>query len=99
MTLFSFVQDNYVASTVDAASIQGQLWGIPTEVSNYLLIYNKQLLQEAGYDAPPTTWAELEEVAQAATKTDAQGQITQAGYAAGHDHRRGGTPILDAALL
>ncbi len=81
--IVSFVQDNYVASTVDAASIQGQLWGVPTEVSNYLLIYNKQLLQEAGYDAPPTTWAELEEVAQAATKTDAQGQITQAGYAAG----------------
>ena len=79
----SFVQDNYVASTVDAASIQGQLWGVPTEVSNYMLIYNKKLLQEAGYDAPPTTWAELEEIAQAATKTDSQGQITQSGYAAG----------------
>ena len=79
----SFVQDNYISNTVDAASIQGQLWGIPTEVSNYMLIYNKNLLEEAGYSEPPTTWAELQEVAQAATKTDDSGQITQAGFATG----------------
>ena len=79
----SFVNDNYVGNTVEAASIQGQLWGIPTEVSNYMLIYNKKLLQEAGYDAPPATWAEVQEVAKAATKTDDSGQITQAGFATG----------------
>ena len=27
-----FVQNNYIDNTVDAASIQGQLWGVPTEV-------------------------------------------------------------------
>ncbi len=80
--IVAFVENNYVDSTVDAASIQGQLWGVPTEVSNYMLIYNKKLLQEAGYDAPPTTWAELQEIAQATTKSDG-GQITQSGYAAG----------------
>lgn len=82
-TIAEFVEANYVDSTVDAASIRDQLWGIPTEVSNYMLIYNKQLLQEAGYDAPPTTWAELQEVAQATTITDDAGQITQSGYATG----------------
>ena len=81
--IVSFVQDNYVESTVNASSIQDQLWGVPGEVSNYMLIYNKKLLQEAGYDAPPTTWEELSEVAQAAAKTNDQGQVTQAGYVAG----------------
>ena len=78
-----FVQENYIDNTVDAASIQGQLWGIPTEVSNYLLIYNKKLLEEAGYSEPPATWAELQEVAKAATKTNDGGQVTQAGFATG----------------
>ena len=82
-SITDFVQNGYVANTVDAASIQGQLWGIPTEVSNYMLIYNKKLLEEAGYSEPPTTWAELQEVAKAATVTDDQGQITQSGYATG----------------
>ena len=81
--IVSFVQDNYVDSTVNAATIQDQLWGVPGEVSNYMLIYNKKLLQEAGYDAPPTTWDELNEIAQATSKTNAQGQVTQAGYVAG----------------
>ena len=82
-SVVSFVNDSYVANTVDAASIQGQLWGVPTEVSNYMLIYNKKLLEEAGYSEPPTTWAEVQEVAKAATKTNGQGQVTQAGFAAG----------------
>ncbi len=81
--ILSFVQNSYVDNTVNAATIQDQLWGIPTEVSNYMLIYNKKLLQEAGFEEPPTTWAELQEVAQATTKTNDQGQITQAGFAAG----------------
>lgn len=78
-----FVNDSYVASTVGAVTIDDQVWGIPTEVSNYLLVYNKKLLAEAGYDAPPTTWEELVEIAKATTKKDAQGRMTQAGFAFG----------------
>lgn len=79
----AFIRDNYVANTVDAVTIQGQVWGIPTEVSNYLLVYNKRLLQEAGYDAPPSTWDELLEIAEATTERDAQGRLTRAGFAFG----------------
>jgi multiple sugar transport system substrate-binding protein len=79
--VLGFVQSTYTESTVDAVTIQDQVWGIPTEVSNYLLVYNKNILQEAGYDAPPTTWAEFLEVAEATTQRDAQGRATQIGYA------------------
>lgn len=79
--VLSFVTDGYVSSTVDAVTIGGQVWGIPTEVSNYLLVYNKKILQEAGYDAPPTTWADFMEVAAATTQRDDQGRAAQIGYA------------------
>ena len=80
--ILEFVRNNYIENTVDAATIQGQLWGVPTEVSNYMLIYNKEILAEAGYDAPPSTWEELQEIAQATTQTDG-GEITRAGYGTG----------------
>lgn len=66
---------------VAGVSSGGQVWGWPTEVNTYLLIYNKRLLEEAGYDAPPQNWEELREMAAAMTKTDDTGAITQAGYA------------------
>jgi multiple sugar transport system substrate-binding protein len=58
----------------------GQVWGWPTEVNTYLLIYNKRLLEEAGYSAPPTTWDELKEMAAAISKKDDTGAVTQVGY-------------------
>jgi multiple sugar transport system substrate-binding protein len=79
--VLGFVTETYAESTVDAVTIADQVWGIPTEVSNYLLVYNKNILQEAGYDAPPTTWAEFLEIAEATTERDAQGRATQIGYA------------------
>jgi multiple sugar transport system substrate-binding protein len=78
-----FVTGNYVETTVGAATINDQLWGIPTEVSNYMLVYNKKLFAEAGLEAPPATWDELVEMAAAMTKRNDQGNIIQAGYAFG----------------
>ncbi|MBM3606564.1 MAG: hypothetical protein FJX25_18190, partial [Alphaproteobacteria bacterium] len=40
-----FVQDGYGRGTVDAATIGGTLWGIPTEVSVYMLVSNMALLR------------------------------------------------------
>jgi multiple sugar transport system substrate-binding protein len=78
-----FITANYSQATIDAATIDGQLYGIPTELSVYDLIYNKKLLAEAGYDAPPKTWAELKEIAAKITKKNDQGNITVGGYAYG----------------
>ena len=75
------VKANYTTSAVTGATINGEIWGIPTEVDNYCLVYNKELLKEAGIAAPPNTWAELVEVAPKCTKRDAEGNITQYGFA------------------
>ena len=79
----SFVSENYGEGTVEAATIGGTIYGIPTELSVYQLVYNKKLLEEAGYSEPPATWAELKEIAQAITTTNDQGNITVAGYTYG----------------
>ena len=80
----SFVRDNYGEGTVGAATIGGTIYGIPTELSVYQLIYNRKLLEEAGYSEPPATWAELKEIAAAVTETNDQGNITVAGYTYGN---------------
>lgn len=77
----SFVRDGYQSGTVDAATIDGTLWGVPTEVSVYMLVSNMALLREAGYDTPPTTWDGLREVAEAVTTRNDQGRIETAGFA------------------
>ena len=77
----TFIRDTYAESTVDAASIDGTLYGVPSEVSAYMLVSNMALLREAGYDAPPTTWDELREIASAVTTRNEQGRIETAGFA------------------
>ena len=75
-----FVRDQY-GTTAEAATIDGTLYGVPSEVSVYLLISNMALLREAGFDAPPRTWDELEEVAAAITTRNDQGRVETAGFA------------------
>ncbi len=76
----AYIDENVAQGTIDAVSTSdGQTWGYPTEVNPYLLVYNKRLLAEAGYDAPPATWAELKEVAAAISQVDETGAISQLG--------------------
>lgn len=77
------VRRDYVPSAVEGATLEGKLWGVPTEISNYLLVYNKQLLAEAAYDSPPASWNELLAMAKATTQRDAQGKATRLGFGYG----------------
>lgn len=78
-----FIRDNYEASTIRSAVVDDKLWGVPAEVSLYMLVYNKKLFAEAGIAEPPATWDELVTDAAKLVKKDANGKITQAGYAFG----------------
>ena len=53
---------------VQAAKIDGEYYGLPTAVRSLALFYNADMLNEAGYDEPPSTWSEFIEVAQALTR-------------------------------
>lgn len=75
------VRDNFVAAAVEGASIHGTLYGIPTEIQNYMLLYNKAHLAEIGYTAPPETWDEMVRVARDLTRFDDQGNVVRHGFA------------------
>ncbi len=87
----------YAPSTVDAIRVAGKAWGIPTEISVYMLIYNKKLFREAGIAAPPHDWNEVVADAAKITKRNAQGKITTMGYAFGPTVANGVHPFV--ALL
>jgi multiple sugar transport system substrate-binding protein len=51
-------------------SVDGVVYGIPKDAYALGLAYNIPMLEAAGYDAPPATWEELAEMAQAVTDRD-----------------------------
>ncbi|MBO6723878.1 MAG: extracellular solute-binding protein [Roseitalea sp.] len=57
------VTSNWPAGIAAAASVNGEVYGIPNEINVYALNYNKKLLEEAGIASPPSTWDELKDAA------------------------------------
>lgn len=74
------VAEGAAGTSVVGVTVNEQIWGYPTEVNTYLLLYNKRLLEEAGYSEPPATWEELAEIAPAITKVDDTGAVSQVGF-------------------
>ncbi len=68
---------SYGEGSVGGATYNGQLWGYPTEINTFQLIYNKAMLDEAGV-TPPATVEEFVAAAEALTKKDGD-TVTQAG--------------------
>jgi multiple sugar transport system substrate-binding protein len=60
---------------------QGKRCVMPLLADTFALYYNKKLLAEAGYTAPPKTMTELAEMTRKLTKFDAGGNIEVAGFA------------------
>lgn len=60
------VRQDIWPGAMESVTYQGKLYGMPWLNDVLYLYYNKDMLQQAGYDAPPTTWDELREMAMAA---------------------------------
>ncbi len=79
------VAKNYISPA--GATINGKIWGIPTETNNYNLLYNKDIFKAAGIidtkgePVYPRTWKELVTTAIKLTKKDNKGNISQYGIA------------------
>ena len=51
----------YDASSAAPFTVDGHIYGMPTGLNRWIVLYNKALFEKAGIAAPPTTWAELME--------------------------------------
>lgn len=58
-------KEDLIPNTVTAQTIDGRIIGVPYTASSLMLYYNKDYLEEAGFDAPPRTIAEMAEMIKA----------------------------------
>lgn len=60
--------DNFTPSSLNSVMYNGRLSSMPYFSSTKHFYWNKKLLSEAGFDAPPKTWTEFREMSKALTK-------------------------------
>ncbi|MGL5192377.1 MAG: ABC transporter substrate-binding protein, partial [Chroococcales cyanobacterium] len=58
------IRQQYLPNIWKASTLNGTSFGIPWYLTTRIAIYNTQLFNEAGIDQPPSTYAELAQVAQ-----------------------------------
>ena len=63
----AFDRDAFLAAARNAVWYQNRLWAVPWFTAVGMLYYRRDLLEAAGFDSPPATWAELAEMAKAVT--------------------------------
>lgn len=66
-------------TTLDYASYEGKLYGLPVDGGNYVWVYNKKMLDEAGITVPEQgfSWDELVDVLKKLTVRDESGKVTR----------------------
>lgn len=74
------IEANYPKSAANGASVNGGIYGYPTEVQAFVMYYNKKLLKDKGYDNPPATWDELLDMAKAIETKDDSGNTKLQGF-------------------
>lgn len=75
------IRANYTPGSLKAVTYADQIWGYPTEINTYLLVYNKKMFQEAGISKPPATFQELKDAACKLKQVGEAGTVTRAGMA------------------
>lgn len=73
-------KDDLMGALVDLGTYNGEVYGLAYQPTPYVFAYRTDLLEAAGFDGPPTTWAELADMARALTVKDGD-RIVQAGLA------------------
>jgi len=77
---------DFIPWTIERLIVEDEVWGLPADVNNLMLMYNERLIREAGFDMskPPVDWDELVEWTKKLTKRKADGTILQMGMRTGY---------------
>lgn len=71
--------DDFQESFRELGTADGSFYGLPLLASARALFYNQDLLDQAGVEAPPTTWEELQTAAQVVTDAGSIGYLMPLG--------------------
>jgi len=94
------IRSLYPDVVYDNQIIDNQIYGLPLSIDTLALFYNRDLLNNAGISAPPTTWDEFNADVIKLTKQDTRGNIIQAGAAIGTaDNVARSTDILSIIMM
>jgi multiple sugar transport system substrate-binding protein len=76
------VEADYLPGIWEYGSYRGAKYGLPTTLNVYGFMWNKDVFAEAGLDpeAPPRTIAELDDLTERLTVTDARGNLRRIGF-------------------
>jgi multiple sugar transport system substrate-binding protein len=77
----------YNPTILDLVSRDGKVYGIPWNAYSMGLVYNINMLKDAGFNAPPTTWDEFTTMAGALTDRDAG--VEGFNFCTGEPHQAG----------
>ena len=85
-------QNEFLPATIEAMTYNGSVWGVPWRTDAGMLYYRQDLLEENGFNNPPTTWDELKQMA----RTVQQQSGTRYGFIfQGADYEGGVTNALE----
>ena len=73
------IKANYSEGTQGAVSYGGKVWGYPTELNTWQLLYNKKMLPMPASTKPPATFAELKDAACKLKVVGDDGTVQRAG--------------------
>ncbi len=76
-------QESFYSVTADTLYKSNNYYGIPLSIDGLALVYNQDLMNQAGVTAVPATWDDVRQAAAKITKKDAKGAITTGGIAMG----------------
>ncbi len=74
-------ESNFLETPLSSNVYEDKTYGVPQVTDTLGLMYNKALFEKAGIDAPPATWAEVEDAAAKLEKVGADGiYLNSGGY-------------------
>ncbi|MGD9375824.1 MAG: extracellular solute-binding protein, partial [Anaerolineae bacterium] len=78
----SFTTDDYFPQVLEQFDWQGQLMGLPADITPYIFEYNKDLFDAAGLDYPAVDWTWDDFLELAVALTQGEGETKQYGFVA-----------------
>lgn len=91
----TFDLDAFYPSLVDALVVQGELWGLPSDVTPLIIEYNKDLFDAAGVPYPQPGWTMTEFLDTAVALTNGEGDTKQFGFVPEVSENLTITPMLN----